>query len=69
MGPDWWLWFVIAVVILTTPLEVFLIVRYRRRLPVALQGSPLQTLEKRLADGEISAEEFQYERYLLEKRD
>ncbi len=33
----------------------------------SLPASPLQVLEKRLASGEISAEEFQYERYLLEK--
>jgi len=33
-----------------------------------LPGSPLQILEKRLASGEISAEEYQYERYLLEKQ-
>ena len=69
MWRDWWLWLVIALVAFTTPLEVYVLVRNRKRLPVAMQGSPLQTLEKRLADGEISAEEFQYERYLLEKRD
>ncbi len=33
-----------------------------------LPASPLQILEKRLASGEISAEEYQYERYLLEKQ-
>jgi hypothetical protein len=64
---DWMLWLVAGILLLTTPLEVYVIVRTSRRLPTAVTGSPLQTLEKRLAGGEISAEEFQYERYLLEK--
>jgi uncharacterized membrane protein len=64
---DWMLWLVAGILLLTTPLEVYVIVRTRKRLPSAVAGSPLQTLEKRLAAGEISAEEFQYERYLLEK--
>jgi len=64
---DWIIWIVIALAVLSTPLEVYIIVRARRRLPAAMQGSPLQTLERRLANGEISPEEFQYERFLLEK--
>ena len=62
------LWVVIGVVLLSTPLEVYIIVKARKRLPAALPGSPLQTLERRLAAGEISPEEFQYERQLLEER-
>lgn len=58
---------VIGVLTLSIPLEVYVIVHARRKLPAALPGSPLQTLERRLAAGEISPEEFQYERYLLEK--
>jgi uncharacterized membrane protein len=30
--------------------------------------TPLQVLDRRLASGEISAEEYQYERYLLEEK-
>jgi len=67
MWRDWLIWAVIGITVLAIPLEVCVIVRTRKRLPAGLPGSPLQTLEKRLADGEISAEEFQYERYLLEK--
>jgi len=64
---DWWLWAVIGLTLLLIPFEVFVILKMRKRLPVAMPGSPLQTLERRLADGEISAEEFQYERFLLDK--
>jgi uncharacterized membrane protein len=61
------IWIVIALALLSTPLEVYIIVKARKRLPAAMPGSPLRTLERRLANGEISPEEFQYERYLLEK--
>jgi uncharacterized membrane protein len=64
---DWIVWTVIALAVLSTPLEVYIIVRARKRLPAATSGSPIQTLERRLAAGEISPEEFQYERFLLEK--
>ncbi|HET7420971.1 MAG TPA: SHOCT domain-containing protein [Candidatus Dormibacteraeota bacterium] len=67
MWPDWILWVVIGLVFLCIPLEVYIIVKARKRLPAAQLGSPLQILDKRLADGEISAEEYQYERFLLEK--
>ena len=67
MFSDWWLWAVIGLTLLLIPFEVFVILKMRKRLPVAMPGSPLQTLERRLADGEISAEEFQYERFLLDK--
>ena len=60
---DWWPWIVISIAVLTTPLEIYIVLRMRRQ-PTP---SALQTLERRLAAGEISAEEFQYERYLLEK--
>ena len=68
MWRDWLIWVVIATVVLSTPLEVYIIVKARRRLPTAQPGSPLQTLENRLAAGQISTEEFQYERQLLEER-
>ena len=68
MWRDWLIWVVIATVLLSTPLEVYIIVKARRRLPTAQPGSPLQTLENRLAAGQISPEEFQYERQLLEER-
>jgi len=61
------IWIVIALAVLSTPLEVYIMVKARKRLPTAMPGSPLQTLERRLANGEISPEEFQYERYLIEK--
>jgi uncharacterized membrane protein len=64
---DWVLWAVIGLTVLLIPFEVFVILRMRKKLPVSMPGSPLQTLERRLANGEISAEEFQYERYLLQK--
>ena len=64
---DWIIWIVIALALLSTPLEVYIILKARKRLPAATPGSPLQTLERRLAAGEISAEEFQYERFLLQK--
>ena len=67
MWRDWLLWIAIGMTALLIPFEVYVITRMRKKLPVALPGSPLQTLERRLAAGEISAEEFQYERFLLEK--
>ena len=67
MWRDWWLWLIIGLVVMTIPLEIYIIVKTRKRLPAALPGSPLQILERRLAAGEISPEEFQYERQLLEK--
>jgi uncharacterized membrane protein len=33
-----------------------------------LPASPLQILERRLASGDISDEQYQYERYLLEQK-
>jgi hypothetical protein len=64
---DWILGGVIGLLVLSIPLEVYVIVHVRKKLPAAMPGSPVQTLERRLAAGEISPEEFQYERYLLEK--
>lgn len=64
---NWILLAVIGIVVLSIPLEVYILVKARRRLPTAMLGSPLQTLDKRLAAGEISPEEYQYERFLLEK--
>ena len=69
MPRDWAIWVVIGLAALSIPFEVYFLSRAVRKLPTAQQGSPLQTLERRLANGEISAEEFQYERYLLEKRE
>lgn len=44
----------------------------RRRVIVdlrkSLPASPLQILDRRLASGEISDEQYQYERYLLEQQ-
>jgi uncharacterized membrane protein len=65
--PDWILLIVMGIVVLTIPLDVYIIVKVSKRLPTAMAGSPLQTLDKRLASGEISPEEYQYERFLLEK--
>ena len=64
---DWIIWIVIGLALLSIPFEVYILIKARKRLPTSLPGSPLQTLERRLANGEISPEEFQYERYLLEK--
>lgn len=66
MSSDWLVVAVVVILLLTIPLEVYVLVKARKKLPAALPGSPLQTLERRLAAGEISPEEFQYERQLLE---
>ena len=68
MSSHWLIVATVVIVLLSIPLEVYVIVKARRRLPAELPGSPLQTLERRLAAGEISPEEFQYERQLLEER-
>jgi uncharacterized membrane protein len=67
MWINWVIVIVIALCVLSIPLEVYVIRRAAKQLPARQPGSPLQTLERRFAAGEISAEEFQYERYLLEK--
>ena len=65
---DWVIWVVVGLAVLTTPLEIYIVLRARNRIPGALAASALQTLERRMAAGEISPEEFQYERQLLEER-
>ncbi len=61
--------FPILLGLLSIPLSLWLRRRTIAQLRANLPASPLLILEKRLAAGEISAEEFQYERYLLEKQE
>ena len=49
------------------PLALFVRRRAIAQLRADLPQSPQQILEQRLASGQISAEEYQYERYLLKK--
>ena len=53
--------------LISIPLGIYANRRAAADLRARLPASPLQVLEKRLAAGEISAEEYRYERYLLEK--
>ncbi len=61
----------LGIVIATGVLSIVMAVvagrRARAQLRAQPPASPLLTLDKRLAAGEISAEEYRYERYLLEK--
>jgi|GEM_PF-4264007 len=50
-------------------LGLWLRFRILRQVRARLPGSPMETLDQRFASGEISAEEYQYERYLLQKRE
>ena len=57
----------IALAAISIPLGLYARSRAIRQLRANLPASPIQILEKRLADGEISPEQYRYERYLLEK--
>ena len=57
----------IVLALVTIPLSFYVRRRIAAQIRAGLPASPLQVLERRLASGEISAEEYQYERYLLEK--
>lgn len=50
------------------PLGLYVRSRAIKELRSNLPASPLQVLDRRLAAGEISAEEYQYEKYLLENK-
>ena len=64
---------ILGVPIVLALISIFLGLYVRRRIARQLRPylpeSPLQILERRMANGEISAEEYQYERYLLEKKE
>ena len=61
----------LAVVIATGVLSILMALvagrKARAQLRAHLPASPLQILDRRLASGEISVEEYRYERYVLEK--
>ena len=67
MWTDWVLAGVIALALISIPLGIYANRRAAARLRAGVPSSPAKILEMRFAAGEISAEEYRYERYLLEK--
>ena len=67
MWSDWIIGIPIVLALISIPLGIYGNRRAGAQLRAKLPASPLQILDKRLAAGEISTEEYRYERYLLEK--